>query len=101
MGEAEDRQIDLGSGFSYRYYGWKPDRELNPQYDDVPDVERAGILVRCPHGEGGVPFIIEGHRLFQDGWLVVQEEPLTLAPSILRTECGCHGFIQEGRWVSA
>jgi len=34
-------------------------------------------------------------------WDVVQEEPLTLHPSIECTVCGSHGFIREGRWVPA
>ncbi len=95
------KSIDLGSGFSFRYYSWAPDRDLNPQYHDVPDVEHAGIILTCPHGDGGVPFKVPGHRVFADGWDVLTSEPLTLAPSILRTECGCHGFVRNGRWVGA
>lgn len=34
-------------------------------------------------------------------WRVVSREPLTLQPSILCKECGCHGFITSGRWVPA
>lgn len=82
-----------------RPYGWHPDRALNPQYADLPDVAWAGITVRCPHGEGGVTFNVPGHRLFQDGWNVIQKWPLTLNPSIHRLECGCHGHITNGRWV--
>lgn len=33
-------------------------------------------------------------------WDVVQEEPLTLSPSLL-CSCGHHGFIREGKWVTA
>lgn len=93
--------LDLGSGFSLRFFGWAPDRELNPQYDDVLDVEKAGATIICPHGEGGIHFVIPAHRLFQDGWTVDSWEPLTLSPSIHRLECGCHGFIREGKWVAA
>lgn len=32
-------------------------------------------------------------------WHVVQQEPLTVQPSILCTGCGTHGFITEGVWV--
>ncbi len=34
-------------------------------------------------------------------WTVEQEDPLTLSPSILRRECGLHGYIRDGRWVEA
>ncbi len=34
-------------------------------------------------------------------WVVEQEEPLTLSPSVLCTTCGHHGFIREGKWVPA
>jgi hypothetical protein len=43
---------------------------------------------------------VPGHRLFQGGWTVESQEPLTLSPSILRIECGCHGFIRDGKWVA-
>lgn len=32
---------------------------------------------------------------------IEQEEPLTISPSILCPRCNLHGFIREGRWVSA
>lgn len=34
-------------------------------------------------------------------WVVEQEEPLTLSPSLLCRVCGDHGFVREGRWVRA
>lgn len=34
-------------------------------------------------------------------WTVESWEPLTISPSILRKECGLHGWIREGRWVAA
>lgn len=34
-------------------------------------------------------------------WEVVQEDPLTLTPSLLCRQCGDHGYIREGRWVRA
>ena len=32
---------------------------------------------------------------------VLQDEPLTLSPSLLCRACGDHGFIREGKWVRA
>ena len=34
-------------------------------------------------------------------WVVEQEQPLTLSPSILCRVCGDHGFVRQGRWVRA
>lgn len=31
---------------------------------------------------------------------LVSEEPLHLEPSLLCGDCGTHGFIREGRWIS-
>lgn len=32
-------------------------------------------------------------------WELVQEEPLTVMPSIHCRVCGTHGFITNGRWI--
>lgn len=34
-------------------------------------------------------------------WDLVSMDPLTVEPSILCRRCGHHGWIREGRWVSA
>ena len=34
-------------------------------------------------------------------WTIVQAEPLSVTPSIHCLECGTHGFITDGKWVSA
>lgn len=34
-------------------------------------------------------------------WDLVQVDPLTITASILCQECGLHGFITNGQWVSA
>lgn len=41
--------IDLGDGHAIRYVQWAPDRDLNPQHADLPDVEyiRGGRWVRA------------------------------------------------------
>ena len=102
---AEEHTIDFGEGYVGRYYGWDPDVELNPQYEGLAPLEKAGLLLRCgPHGtEGGVPFSLAGYEvLWQDraAWTVESWEPLTLEPSIAAS-CGCHGWIRGGRWISA
>jgi uncharacterized protein DUF6527 len=102
-------EIDLGSGYWFSWVSWKPDRALNPQFEGIPDVERYGIIIRCPHGEGAVVFDSEvARKIDRDHprWIVESWEPLTIAPSIQRrrapdgTGCECHGFIRGGRWIS-
>jgi hypothetical protein len=77
--------IDLGSGYDFRWGG-------------------SGIFMRCPHRErlmmeefgGFIPILpTEG------GWSMESRVSLTLSPSINMPDCGCHGFITAGRWVSA
>lgn len=104
---SESERHDLGNGYSYRWIGWHPDRSIPAnaeRYADVADIDRALLLLTCPHGDGGIHVDTpEVAAIFADGprWTVEQWEPLTLSPSILRRECGCHGFIRNGRWVAA
>lgn len=94
--------VDLGSGFSLRWTRWAPDRELNPQYANLPDVEKIGAILTCRHGIEGSIMFDHGEaytKLFPNSplWKVVSWEPLTITPSV---NCGCcHGFITEGKWV--
>ena len=115
--------LDLGDGHTLRFHQWSPDRDLNPQYDGIPDVERFGAVIghyRPDDGtycEGSITFdspvarqLIPERAL----WQVQSWDPLTVSPSLLckmpkfgadgsipGTECGDHGFIREGRWVRA
>jgi hypothetical protein len=34
------------------------------------------------------------------GHQIVSPDPLTVSPSILCLDCGLHGFVREGRWIS-
>jgi Family of unknown function (DUF6527) len=100
-------EIDLGSGFKLRFADWAPDREIpanNERYKDIPDVKRISAIVTCAHGIEGVIHLDRGEiykTIFGDRpwWTVVQENPLTLEPSI-QTGC-CHGWIRNGKWVTA
>jgi len=97
--------IDLGSGHSATYVGWAPDRELNPQYSDLPDIERVGVIVDTGNGCSSMALfdLPAVRQVFPDRpvWTVEAWDPLTLSPSLLCQLCGDHGFIREGRWVSA
>lgn len=118
-GPGPDGSIDLGGGVYMRWLRFAPDRDLNPQYSHLPDNDRTGIILGHVHPDGAV---CEGAVLFDtpenhrgvnpDGmpeqrplWQVQSLEPLTLSPSILmdpaKGGCGLHGYIREGRWVSA
>lgn len=100
--------IDLGFNHELRYIGWSPDRDLNPHYDDVPDVERfcATITHINPSGhpcEGCITFDSPTAQRISPKipkWIVESWEPLTISPSIL-CDCGDHGFIWDGKWVHA
>lgn len=106
MSDPANDTLDFGSGYTGRWIGWYPDRELNPQYDGFDDVEKALLMIRCPHSESGCqinhPELPEGHPYRErDGWTVEQWEPLTLSPSIQSRQCACHGYIRDGRWQDA
>lgn len=100
--------IDLGSGHTLRFFAWAPDRDLNPQYEGLADVERAGAIIDHPAPDGStcsgaVTFDSPTMRaLYPEGplWTVEQDEPLTLSPSVL-CSCGDHGFVRDGKWVAA
>jgi hypothetical protein len=100
--------LDLGHDHMLRYTTWAPDRELNPQYADLPDVKWIGAIIahRKADGElceGAIFFDSEtARRVFPDKsrWTVESWEPLTLSPSLL-CSCGDHGFIREGKWIPA
>lgn len=100
--------VDLGHGHTLRWLALAPDRNLNPQYADLPDMEHYGAIIshRKPDGnfcEGVITFRSEVQQRIDPGttaWDVSSWDPLTLSPSLL-CHCGDHGFIQQGRWVPA
>lgn len=105
---------DLGEGFSYSFFSWRPDRNLNPQYVDIPDVEKAGILLyKDGRAIGGPWFDTPEVRAIpwsgkRNLWQLVSLDPLHIEPSIqtYKYESGehipeYHGFIRGGRWVNA
>jgi hypothetical protein len=106
--------MDLGDGVRAWWTAWSPDRELNPKYADLPDIPRWGLVYEHPAPtetgvcRGGVKFDLpEVQAVLALGgfqgravWQVESWDPLTLAPSLLCSACGHHGFIRDGRWVS-
>jgi hypothetical protein len=101
--------VDIGHDHWLKYSCWKPNRALNPQYDGVPDVEKFAVMVWHKTTDGR--WCVSGCNLAGDvqrkiepnhpAWQVDCWEPLTLSPSILCLTCRDHGFIREGKWVTA
>lgn len=99
---------EIGHGVGYVFTAWAPDRELNPQYDGIPDVDRFGLIYRHPAPDGSecsgsVVFEGEAARKVMPNhpqWTVDSWEPLTLSPSLLCTTCGHHGWIKNGAWAA-
>lgn len=120
-GSLRDGVLDLGHDVLARFLSWAPDRYLNPQYADMPDIDRCGITYRhrrgdgngadpqlfaaLPPGEwcaGSITFDLPPlNATARAVWQVHSLDPLHVEPSLLCRSCGHHGFIREGRWVPA
>lgn len=106
------QKYDLGNGIIAHTTLWAPDRELNPQYVDVPDIDPCGLIIEFPDGcKGSVLFNLPGVAdVFgpsYDTWDVYSLDPLNLAPSILQPGRSVfahhrhHGYIRGGKWEDA
>jgi hypothetical protein len=101
-------ELDLGNGYYLAFSSWSPDRKINPQYDNVPDVENIGAVVLCSHGNRAGLMFKQTDPIYKDifsdsnWWDLISLEPLHVEPSIqfLDPKC-CHGYIREGKWVIA
>lgn len=103
--------IDLGNGYKAQWVPWSPDRtilENAEYYANIPDIEHALLLIQCPHRDsshsGGIrPDTPEVRKVFPDGpfWTLHSLDPLHLEPSIHMINCGCHGWIRNGKWENA
>lgn len=125
MRPAPTHAVDLGHGHSYTFHRWAPDRELNPQHADRPDIDPVGATIFHPLGPGptedrfraeydrmaaagescagAVTFDVPGVDVLgvRELWTVASLEPLHLEPSVLCCLCGDHGFVRDGKWVPA
>lgn len=106
--------IDLGHDHVATFTVWSPDRELNPHYENIPDLDPHGLIVDHldPEGEpcsGGVVFRPSEAHLEAwnwggrgaEFWELQSIDPLTVGGSLLCARCGDHGFITGGRWIPA
>lgn len=104
----ESYDLDLGHNHYLLFTKWSPDRNLNPQYDEIPDNDKIGALVYhlTPKGKeccGSIFFdCIQAKMAFPGKavWAVHLWNPLTISPSLL-CSCGDHGFIENGKWRNA
>lgn len=101
-------KMDLGHEHYAYFTAWAPDRDLNPQYEGIEDVECFGLTIEHPSKStpgqkcvSGITFDTPTARRLkvrENGlWQVESWDPLTVSPSLL-CMCGDHGFIRSGRW---
>lgn len=109
---SSNERIDFGSGVTGYWLGWSPDRNIPSnaeRYAGIADLPKCSLVLehKMPDGtphEGIVTIDQPGARAVFDEphplWKVESWEPLTLSPSVL-CSCGWHGFVRDGRWVTA
>lgn len=91
-------RIDIGDNHQIKFVEYQGDAHT-----------AANVYHLKPDGspcEGFIPFDGgEWAKAFRENpievWQVQSFEPLTCSPSILCRVCGDHGFIRDGRWVTA
>lgn len=66
-----------------------------------PFGELVGIAYTHPRPDTGADCYGYAPVVTPEGWTLVSETPLTLTPSLLCRICGHHGFITDGKWVTA
>jgi hypothetical protein len=99
---------DLGNGHSFVWLSSKTEQvvgliEHHPKGPDArPGAQYCGgyiAWVNEPAVPGGQAAWVASHQLIAGG--PGDEGSLTVAPSLACRHCPSHGFIREGRWVSA
>lgn len=103
--------IDIGHDHAISFYVWAPDRDLNPQYAGIPDIDPCGVIVHHKRPDNGdecegacafdMPHAAEIFGPDRARWTLVSLDPLTMEPSILCKLCNDHGYIRDGQWVPA
>lgn len=111
MSDEIEGATDIGDNHMTKWYGWHPDRVLNPHVAHLPDVEEFGLAIvhLTPNGlpcqslihlDGPVQQeILRSSQIWQRD--SAEGEPLTVSPSIQCGHCSDHGFIRQGKWVKA
>lgn len=88
--------LDIGDGHTLTFANYQDEKRVG-----------ASIAHSKPDGtpcDGWIAFAGRAWaKSFEPGsiatWDVVQDEPLTLTPSVLCRACGDHGHVTNGKWV--
>lgn len=76
-------RVDLGGDLAILFYG-----DDDVRFHHLCDRGKRGIVICAPRLQIG-----RGHS-------VVRREPLTIVASVMCDDCGTHGFVTDGAWVS-
>ncbi|MGZ6376665.1 MAG: hypothetical protein ACXWPI_18345 [Ktedonobacterales bacterium] len=91
-GQLATERIDIGDGHTLRAIVWPGDEHPSGWEVFHPSKKEPGKECGCG--------VWVARRIGQM-WTLESWEPLTISPSVLCLQCGDHGFIRNGRWVSA
>jgi len=95
--------IDLGDSRTLHFFPWEGDAAVafTMYHPSAKDTKSHKSGEQC--SSGGYLAVAECPPMIPDSqrWTVESWFPLTLSPSILCLRCGDHGFIRDGKWVSA
>lgn len=88
---------------------WPPVVTLGPgrtlQRVDNSDGTVYGFIETHPRPDNGQPceggIALRTAEVKHPSWVVESVDPITLSPSILCKGCGTHGFVTDGKWVTA
>lgn len=91
-------ELDLGDGRKLIFVEHKGEKRV------AANVVHPPVEGKCS-GDQFIPFKDRAWANAFEGdivsWKVEKDEPFTLSPSILCRACGDHGFVRDGKWVSA
>jgi hypothetical protein len=87
---------DIGHGVSACQFRYEPDGQLHIAY-----LHKCSIEGLARHGGLAFAAVPVSDSGTGRDWKLEQLEPLTISPSLLCMSCKHHGFIRDGKWVSA
>jgi len=83
-----EARIDIGQGHEVAFFELEGERYGATLYHKAPNGEDCACCLFWARRPDPI-------------WRATSIEPLTLEPSIKCLVCGDHGWIREGKWVSA
>lgn len=95
---AEDIALVYDAGPANNGVHWRWDHlcEIidDPGWDWWEEAEAQGLVEPGPVQKRVAPYLSPAH-------VIEQGEPLTIGGSLLCLSCGLHGFVRDGKWVTA